>query len=64
MVCSKITRYNQLFFNLLLNSGNVSESFIFFGMIFHNIAPLKFKEFIPCFLVLPGNFTTFGHLKL
>ena len=55
----------KCFFNLLLNSGNVLESFMFFGIIFHNIAPLKFGEFIPYFVVLvPGNFTTLPHLKL
>ena len=54
----------KCFFNFLLNSGNVLESFIVFGIIFHNIAPLKFSEFIPYFLVLvPSNFTTLMHLK-
>ena len=58
------------FFNLLLNSSNVLESFIFFGIIFRNIAPLNlfipyFSKFIPYFVVLvPGNFTTLPHLKL
>ena len=61
--CSTITRY-QVFFNLLLNSGNALESFIFFGIIFHNIASLKISEFIPYFAVLvPGNFTTSLQLK-
>ena len=53
------------FFNLLLNPGNVLESFIFFGIIFHNTAPLEFSAFIPYFVVLvPDNFTTLSHLKL
>ena len=33
-------------------SGNVLESFIFLGIIFHNIAPLKSSEFIRYFVVL------------
>ena len=61
--CSIITRY-QCFFNLLLNSGNVLENFTFFGVIFHNIAPQKFSEFIPYSVVLVrGNFTTLPQLK-
>ena len=46
-------------------SVNVSERFIFFGIIFHNMTPLKFSKFIPYVVVLvPGNFTTLPHLKL
>ena len=61
--CSLIARY-QYFFNLLLNSGNVLEGFIFYVIIFHNILPLKFSEFIPYFVVLVlGNFDTLPHLK-
>ena len=54
-----------VFSTLVLNSGNVSESFIFSGTIFHNIAPLKFSKFILyVVLLVPGTFTTFPHLKL
>ena len=53
------------FFNLLLNSGNVLESFMFFGIKFHNIAPLKISNFFLYFLMLlPGSFTTLLYLKL
>ena len=41
------------------------QSFIFFVIIFHNIAPLNFSELIPYFVMLVlGNFTTLSHLKL
>ena len=52
-------------FNFLLISDNVSESFIFFDIIVHNIAPLKFSGLTPYIVVLvPGKFTTLQYLKL
>ena len=49
--------------NFFLTSGNVSETVIFYGIIFHNIAPLKFTEFILYFVVLVTGKVTLSSLK-
>lgn len=53
------------FFNFFSNSSIVFESFIFFGNIFGNIAPLMFGEFIKYFVVsVAGKFTILPLLRL
>ena len=57
-------KLSKVSFKLLLNYDAL-ERFIAFGIVFHNIEPLKFNEFFPYFVVLvPAISTAFPHLKL
>ena len=56
---------NCFFYFFLLNSGSFLEAFTFLGIIFLIVAPMKFSDFFPYFvLLIPGKFTILTHLKL